>query len=142
MTRCPPACRRMRKPLAARVEDGEEEEEVKSERLTEKVEKGDRIFMADVEVYEEEKDRRETKEAVQRALVEITKVNGQKVHEEIGMVRMEDRWFMVGATGTILQRLHQELMEDKEPELEDILPNEYLQYRSVFTKASFDSLPP
>lgn len=49
----------------------------------------------------------------------------------------------VGTSGMKLQELNLEALEgEREKSLEEYVPSEFMQYRSVFMKESFDQLPP
>ena len=117
------------------------EETGKEERMQIDVE--DRVFVVDLEAYEEERRKEEAKDVVRRALIQLDQEAGRRMSKEVPMVQVGDEWFWIGATGTKSQELSEAASrkEDKEG-IKGRIPDEYLSYRSVFTKASFDRLPP
>ena len=60
------------------------------------------------------------------------------------VVRIDNQFFHIRALGSISQQLYNEAIQKdkKKKTLEELVPTEYHRFESVFTKASFDELPP
>ena len=137
LTRCPPSCRKTWMPLPTIEEDREEYRQPDRDKWG-KIEKGDHIFMVDVEAYEEAKRKDQLMMSVQKALIEVAEETDGDI------VRVDNQFFHIRAMGSISQQLYNDAIgkEEKPKTFEELVPAEYHQFKSVFTKASFDELPP
>lgn len=160
-----------RKALPACIEEAPDKDEMEVDNVredvkVEKIGKGDRIFMVDIEAFEDEHRREEglqmmeqmrskRKEIVRKALMELgcSKETSSLYEDSVAMDQDEYAWVddyvgvesydWIGASRTKSQELNLEALEgeeEKSPE-EHILP-EFMWYKLVFMKESFDQLPP
>lgn len=130
------------KTLPARVEEALDDDEMEIDdgikgMKTEKIDKGDCIFMVDIEAFEEERRREEQIQV-------LGLLRGQRERYPTmtsSDYQSYDEW--IGASGTKSQELNLEAMrEEEEKSPEEYLPPEFLRYKAVFMKESFDQLPP
>ena len=94
--------------------------------------------MVDVEAYEEAKRKDQLMMSVQKALIEVAEETDGDI------VQVDNQFFHIRAMGSISQQLYNDAIgkEEKPKTFEELVPAEYHQFKSVFTKASFDELPP
>ena len=81
-----------------------------------------------------------TKESVKKALRQIAKERDGDV------IRVDNQFFHIGATGSISQQLQEQALKraahEKKKTFEESVPKEYHEFKNVFSKESFDELPP
>lgn len=135
-----------RKILPARIEEAPDENEmevdddVKGVKM-EMIDKGDHIFMVDIEAFKDECRREEGMRVLGllRGRRKWYPVTTSSPYEDLGV--KSGGW--IGASGTKSQELNLEALEGKEEKSpEEYIPPEFMRYRSVFMKESFDQLPP
>lgn len=135
-----------RKILPACIEEAPDEDEmevdddVKGVKM-ETVDKGDCIFMVDIEAFEDERRREEGMRVLGllRGRRKWYPVTTSSPYEDLGA--KSGGW--IGASGMKSQELNLEVLEGKEEKSpEEYIPPEFMRYRSVFMKESFDQLPP
>lgn len=145
LTRC--SCQTFRRRILperieeAPEEDGMEVEEEVKERKTEAIGKGDRIFMVDIEAFEEERKLEKERQRMGLLLGRRERFPTTISSKYGDLDERNSEW--INASGTKSQELSLETLEgNEEKSLEEHIPSEFLRYRSVFMKESFDQLPP
>lgn len=135
-----------RKTLPERIEEALDEDKMEidddmKEVKTETIDKGDHIFMVDIEAFEGEHRREEGLRVLGllRGKRKWYPVTTSSPHENLGVKNCD--W--IGASGTKLQELNLEALEgEEEKSPKEYIPPEFMQYKLVFMKESFDQLPP